>query len=141
MIIVNVDYIPDREIAQVLGLVKGSCVRAKHVGKDIRAAGRSLIGGEMKYYSELLMESRDTATKRMIGEAKKLGADAIINVRYQTAMVTVGASEVLAYGTAVKLNRYFSTKSISQKNGRSRRPPRAGGSGPAEGRKVGEASP
>jgi uncharacterized protein YbjQ (UPF0145 family) len=98
----NVDYIPNVEIGQVLGVVKGSCVRAKHVGKDIRAAGRTLIGGEMKYYSELLMESRETATARMMDEAKRLGADAIINVRYQTAMVMAGASEVLAYGTAVK---------------------------------------
>ncbi len=78
-------------------------MRAKHLGKDIRAAGRTIIGGEMTYYSELLMESRDTATQRMMEESQKLGADAIINVRYQTAMVMSGASEVLAYGTAVKI--------------------------------------
>lgn len=103
MIIANIDYIPDKEIEQVLGVVKGSCVKAKHVGKDIRAAGRTLIGGEMTYYSDLLNESRETATNKMIEEAQNMGADAIINVRYQTSMVMSGASEVLAYGTAVKI--------------------------------------
>ena len=102
MIVTNIDYIPKKEIRAVLGVVKGSCVRAKHIGKDIRAAGRTLIGGEMTYYSDLLNESRDTASKRMIEEAEKLNADAVINVRYQTSMVMAGASEVLAYGTAVK---------------------------------------
>ena len=102
MIVTTIDYVPQKEIGAVLGLVKGSCVRAKHLGKDIRAAGRTLIGGEMTYYSDLLNESRNTASKRMIAEAEKLKADAIINVRYQTSMVMAGASEVLAYGTAVK---------------------------------------
>ena len=81
MIMANVDYLPERKIAQVLGVVKGSCVRAKHIGKDLRAAGRTLIGGEMTYYSELLTESRNTATQRMVEEAERLGADAVINVR------------------------------------------------------------
>jgi uncharacterized protein YbjQ (UPF0145 family) len=103
MMIVNIEKIPGREIKEVLGVVKGSCVRAKHVGKDIRAAGRTLIGGEMTYYSDLLIESRQTATDRMVAEAEKLGANAVINVRYQTAMVMAGSSEVLAYGTAVKI--------------------------------------
>ena len=103
MILTNTDFIPNREITQTLGVVKGSCVKSKHLGKDIRAAGRTLIGGEMTYYSELLSESRDTATKRMLDEAEALGADAVINIRYQTAMVMAGASEVLAYGTAVKI--------------------------------------
>jgi uncharacterized protein YbjQ (UPF0145 family) len=104
MIIVNIENVPNRRISKVFGVVKGSCVKAKHIGKDIRAAGRTLIGGEMAYYSELLREARDIATERMVEEAKKLGADAVINVRYQTAMVIAGSSEVLAYGTAVKLN-------------------------------------
>lgn len=103
MIISNIDYIPEKEIAEILDLVKGSSVRAKHLGKDIRAAGRTLIGGEMSYYSELLSESREEAIKRMTQEAEKLGADAIINVRLQTSMVMAGAAEVLAYGTAVKI--------------------------------------
>jgi uncharacterized protein YbjQ (UPF0145 family) len=102
VIVTNIDHVPQKEIGAVLGIVKGSCVRAKHIGKDLRAAGRTFIGGEMTYYSDLLNESRDTASSRMIGEAEKLKADAIINVRYQTSMVIAGASEVLAYGTAVK---------------------------------------
>jgi uncharacterized protein YbjQ (UPF0145 family) len=103
MKIVNIDRIPGKEIVEVIDVVKGSCVRAKHLGKDIRAVGRTLVGGEMKYYSDLLSESRKTATDRMIAEAEKLGANAVINVRYQTAMVMAGASEVLAYGTAVRI--------------------------------------
>lgn len=103
MIVTSTDYIPQKEIGAVLGIVKGSCVRAKHLGKDIRAAGRTLIGGEMTYYTDLLNESRDTANRRMVEEAKKLKADAVINVRFLTSMVMAGASEVLAYGTAVKL--------------------------------------
>jgi uncharacterized protein YbjQ (UPF0145 family) len=103
VIVTSTDYIPQKEIGAVLGIVKGSCVRAKHLGKDIRAAGRTLIGGEMTYYSDLLNESRGTASQRMVAEAQKLKADAVINVRYQTSMVMAGASEVLAYGTAVKL--------------------------------------
>ena len=103
MIISSIDYIPKKEIGEILGVVKGSSVRAKHLGKDIRAAGRTLIGGEMTYYSELLSESREDANKRMIKEAENLGADAIINIRLQTSMVMAGAAEVLAYGTAVKI--------------------------------------
>jgi uncharacterized protein YbjQ (UPF0145 family) len=103
VIISNIDYIPEKDIDQILGVVKGSCVRAKHLGKDIRAAGRTMIGGEMTYYSELLTESREIATTRMTEEAEKMGADAIINVRYLTSMVMASASEVLAYGTAVKI--------------------------------------
>jgi uncharacterized protein YbjQ (UPF0145 family) len=103
MIISNIDYIPKKEIGEIMGVVKGSCVRAKHLGKDLRAAGRTMIGGEMTYYSELLAESREIATQRMTEEAEKMGADAIINVRYLTSMVMASASEVLAYGTAVKI--------------------------------------
>lgn len=103
MIISNIDYIPEKEIDTILGVVKGSCVRAKHLGKDLRAAGRTMIGGEMTYYSELLVESREIATQRMTEEGEKMGADAIINVRYLTSMVMASASEVLAYGTAVKV--------------------------------------
>jgi uncharacterized protein YbjQ (UPF0145 family) len=103
LIISSIDYIPKKEIGEILGVVKGSSVRAKHLGKDIRAAGRTLIGGEMSYYSDLLSESREEATNRMTKEAQDLGADAIINVRFQTSMVMAGAAEVLAYGTAVKI--------------------------------------
>ena len=103
MLITTTDYVPGKEVAQIKGLVRGTCVQARWVGKDIRAAGRTLIGGEMKYYSELLTSSRDKATKRMMDEAKRLGANAVINVRYQTSEVAQGSAEVLAYGTAVML--------------------------------------
>lgn len=103
MILTNTDYVPDKDIKKILGIVKGSCVKARHIGKDIRAVGRTIVGGEMKYYSEVLMEARETATERMIEEAKQLKADAVINIRYQTSMIMASASEVLAYGTAVKL--------------------------------------
>ncbi len=103
MIISTSQDVSGKKVTKTIGVVTGSTIRAKHLGKDIRAAGRTLIGGEMTYYSELLTESRDTATKRMVDEAETLGADAIINIRYQTAMVMAGASEVLAYGTAVKI--------------------------------------
>ena len=103
MILVTTDSIQNMEITQTLGMVKGSSVKAKHLGKDIRAAGRTLIGGEMTYYTDLLNESRDNAVERMVTEAKKLGANAIINIRFNTAMVMQGSSEVLAYGTAVKV--------------------------------------
>lgn len=102
MILTTIDYIPNMKIDQSLGVVKGSSVRTKHLGKDIRAIGRTLIGGEMTYYAELLEESRKVATNKMIEKAQELGADAIINIRYQTAMVMQGASEVLAFGTAVR---------------------------------------
>jgi uncharacterized protein YbjQ (UPF0145 family) len=103
MIITSTDYVPEKEIDEVLGVVKGNSVRARWVGKDLRAAGRTLIGGEMSYYSELLGESREQATQRMVEEAEKLGADAIIVTRYQTSMIMASAAEVLCYGTAVKL--------------------------------------
>ncbi len=104
MILTTTDTIPNRDITQILGVVKGSCVKAKHIGKDIRAVGRAFIGREMTYYTDLLNESRDKATSVMIEEAEKLGADAIVNIRYQTSMLMQGASEVLAYGTAVLLH-------------------------------------
>ncbi len=105
MLLTTTEILPDTEISQTLGLVRGSCVRSKHLGKDIRAVGRTLIGGEMKYYTDLLNESRETAIKRMVEEAEQLGADAVINIRFTTSMVIQGSSEVLAYGTAVKITR------------------------------------
>ena len=103
MLLTNTDFVPGKEIIEVKGLVKGTCVQARWMGKDIRAAGRTLIGGEMKYYTDLLTNSRDKATKRMMQEASKLGANAVINIRYNTAAVAQGSAEVLAYGTAVIL--------------------------------------
>ena len=86
----------------MLGLVKGSTVQSKHIGKDIGAGFKSIIGGELKSYTEMMEEARQTATERMTAEANALGADAIVNVRFTTSAITQGAAEVIAYGTAVK---------------------------------------
>ena len=103
MIIVNTDFVPGHQISEALGLVRGSTIRAKHLGKDILAGLRSIVGGEIKEYTEMIMESRNEAVKRMEAKAQELGADAVINVRFVTAQVMAGAAELLAYGTAVKL--------------------------------------
>lgn len=102
MILVNTNDIAGKKIVETLGLVKGSTIRAKHIGKDIASAFRQIVGGEMKEYSLMLTEARQIATKQMVDEAKSLGADAIINIRYSTSAVMQGAAEILAYGTAVK---------------------------------------
>ncbi|WP_069649164.1 YbjQ family protein [Caloranaerobacter ferrireducens] len=103
MILVNTSDIVGKEIIETLGIVKGSTIRAKHIGKDIAAVFRHLVGGELKEYSEMLNEARQIATKKMVEEAEKLGADAIINIRYSTSAVMQGAAEILVYGTAVKI--------------------------------------
>ena len=104
MIVVNTDFVPGREIKEHLGLVKGNTIQAKSVGKDIKAGFRHLAGGEIKEYTEMLSESREVALKRMRDKAEALGADAIINVRFMTSAIMRGASEILVYGTAVKLH-------------------------------------
>jgi len=101
MILVNTNYITGKEL-QMLGLVKGSTIQSKHVGKDITQAFKSIVGGELKAYTEMMNEARALATKRMVEEANALGADAIVNIRYASAAVMAGAAEVIAYGTAVK---------------------------------------
>jgi uncharacterized protein YbjQ (UPF0145 family) len=101
MLLVNTPDIPGKKITQTLGMVRGSTIRAKHIGKDIVSGFRHLVGGEMKEYSEMLNEARQIATKLMVDEARYLGANAIINVRYTTSSVIQGAAEILAYGTAV----------------------------------------
>lgn len=103
MQIVNTDFVPGYRITESLGLVRGSTIRAKHLGKDILAGLRSIVGGEVKEYTEMLVECRNAATNRMSDQAEQLGADAVINVRYTTSQVMAGAAELLAYGTAVKL--------------------------------------
>ncbi len=100
---VTVDRIPGREIAEVLGLVQGSTIRARHLGRDIMAGLRNVVGGEIKDYTEMLAEARRLAIERMVKEAEDLGADAVVGVRLATAQTMAGAAEVLAYGTAVKL--------------------------------------
>ncbi len=101
MLISNIDVIPGKNIVEHMGLVQGSTVRAKHVGKDILAGLRNIVGGELSAYTELLKESRQNATDRMVNQAEELGANAIINVRFSTASIAAGASEILVYGTAV----------------------------------------
>jgi len=101
MIIVNTDFITGKEL-ETLGMVKGSVIQAKHVGKDIMSGLKGLVGGELTAYSEMMNEARAKATKRMVEEAQAMGADGIINVRYTSAAVMQGAAEILVYGTAVK---------------------------------------
>ena len=103
MIISTTDTIGGKEITEVLGLVKGEIVQSKHIGKDIMAGFKNMVGGEVKSYTEMVRDARGTATERMIEEAKAIGADAIVGVRYGTSGIMEGAAEMLAYGTAVKL--------------------------------------
>jgi uncharacterized protein YbjQ (UPF0145 family) len=102
VLITNIEYLPNRQIVEHFGVVSGSSVRAKHVGRDIAAGFKNIFGGELKGYTELLGESRDEAMERMIAQAKSLGANAILNVRFSTSSVAAGAAELYVYGTAVK---------------------------------------
>jgi len=103
MIIVNTDTIPGKEIYNVLGLVKGNTIRAKNLGRDIGASLKSLVGGELKDYTKMIAEAREEALSRMTQEAKQMGANAVLNVRFSTSHVMGSAAEILAYGTAVKV--------------------------------------
>ena len=104
IVVTNTETVPGRIIARHLGLVQGSTVRAKHVGRDILAGLKNIVGGELHSYTDLMTEAREEALARLLEEAEKLGADAVINVRLTTAAVTGGAAEILAYGTAVALH-------------------------------------
>ena len=101
MILVNTEYISGREL-EMLGLVKGSTIQSKHIGKDIMQSFKTLVGGELEAYNDMMNEARAIATKRMVMEAEAMGADAVINVRYASSAIMQGAAEVIAYGTAVK---------------------------------------
>lgn len=101
MILVNTDYITGKEL-DMLGLIKGSTIQTKNIGKDISQSFKTLVGGELKAYNEMMNEARALATKRMVEEAENLGADAVVNVRYASSAIMGGAAEVIAYGTAVK---------------------------------------
>jgi len=103
MIMTNTETVSGKRIVEHLGLVRGNTIRAKHIGKDILAGLRTIVGGEMSEYTEMLQEARQIATARMVEEAKNLGADGIINIRYATSNVMDGCAEILAYGTAVRL--------------------------------------
>ena len=101
MLLVNIQYIPGQEF-EALGMVKGTVVQSKHFGKDFMAGMKTLVGGEITGYTEKLIEARQIATKRMVDEAKALGADAVVGVTYGSSAVMQGAAEVIAYGTAVR---------------------------------------
>ncbi len=101
MILVNTDFISGKEL-ETISLVKGSTIQSKNIGKDIAQSFKTLVGGELKAYNEMMNEARALATKRMVAEAEELGADAVINIRYASSAVMQGAAEVIVYGTAVK---------------------------------------
>ena len=103
MILSNLEIVPGRRVVKHLGLVQGSSVRAKHVGRDIMAGLKNLVGGELKGYTELLQESRQEAVDRMQEQARAVGANAVLNIRFSTSSVAAGAAELFAYGTAVVL--------------------------------------
>jgi len=105
MILVTTDFVPGYRVTESLGLVRGSTIRAKHLGKDIVASLRTIFGGEIKEYTEMLVESRAESMRRMELQAEKLKADAVLNVRFVTSQVMTGAAELLAYGTAVRLEK------------------------------------
>jgi len=105
IIITTGNDVPGKKIIKILGVVKGSTVRARNIGRDIGAGFKSIVGGEVKTYTEMTMNARDEAYNRMVNEATKQGADAIIGMRFMTSMIMQGASEMLAYGTAVKLGK------------------------------------
>ncbi|MCD6599548.1 MAG: YbjQ family protein [Dehalococcoidia bacterium] len=103
MIVVTTEHIEGKSIMEVLGLVKGSTIRARHVGHDIMASLRNIVGGEVKDYTTMLAQAREEALQRMIEQAEDMGANAIVGTRFVTSMVMSGAAEMVAYGTAVKI--------------------------------------
>ena len=103
MIITTTENIPNKEVTEILGIARGSTVRARNVAKDIFAAIKNFIGGEIEEYTKLQADSREQALSRMIQDAEKIGANAVVNVRFMTSVISQGAAEVLAYGTAVKI--------------------------------------
>lgn len=103
MILTNIETVPGQTIVQHLGLVQGSSVRAKHIGRDIAAGLKNIVGGELKGYTELLQEARQEATNRMVQMAQQRGANAVVNVRFATSSLTQGAAELFVYGTAVRV--------------------------------------
>ncbi|HDM70381.1 MAG TPA: heavy metal-binding domain-containing protein [Thermotogales bacterium] len=105
MILSTTDKIPGMKVKEILGLVMGNTIKARHIGRDIAAAFKNMIGGEIMGYTEMLTEARNEAIKRMIDEAEKLNADAIVGIRLATSQIMSGAAEMLAYGTAVKLEK------------------------------------
>ena len=105
IIVTTSDFVPGKKVVKILGIVRGNTVRARNIGRDVGAGLKHLIGGEIKTYSEMTSHARDESFNRMVNEAIKMKADAVINVRFMTSMIMQGASEMLAYGTAVKLGK------------------------------------
>ena len=105
MLLSNTEYIPGHRVTRHLGLVQGSTVRAKHAGRDFMAGLKNIVGGELKAYTELLNESREEALQRMQQQARRMGANGVINIRFSTSNIAAGASELLAYGTAVTIEQ------------------------------------
>lgn len=103
MLLSNLEIVPGRKISKHLGLVQGSTVRSKHIGRDIMAGFKNVLGGELTGYTELLQESREEATQRMVAQAEAIGANAVLNIRFSTSSISQGAAELFAYGTAVVL--------------------------------------
>ena len=103
MIVITTESVPGRNISEVLGIARGSTVRARHLGRDIFAGLKNIVGGEISEYTKLLADAREEALQRMISDGSRMGADAILNVRFTTSTVMQGSSEILAYGTAIKL--------------------------------------
>ncbi|WP_432665708.1 YbjQ family protein [Wukongibacter baidiensis] len=103
MILVNTNEVPGKEIVEVFGLVKGSTIQSKHIGKDILAGLKTIVGGEINEYTKMLDQARQIAIKRMVDDAESKGANAIVNIRFATSAIMQGAAELLAYGTAVKI--------------------------------------
>ncbi|MDK2919087.1 MAG: hypothetical protein PWQ37_1820 [Candidatus Petromonas sp.] len=103
MILVNTNEIPGKEIVEVMGLVRGSTIQSKHIGKDLMAGFKTIVGGEIRQYTEMFEEARQIAIDRMVEEAQNRGANAIVNIRFATSAIMQGAAELLAYGTAVKV--------------------------------------
>jgi len=103
MLITNIETVPGKKVVEHFGLVSGSTIRAKHIGRDFMAGLKNLVGGELKGYTQLLQESRQQAMDRMVAEARLMGANAIVNVRFSTSSVAQGAAELYAYGTAVRV--------------------------------------
>ena len=105
MKLVNIDYVPGYNITEALGVVKGQIVQSKNIGRDFMAGMKTIVGGEIASYTDMIATARSMATKRMVDDAENLGADAIINIRYGSSAVMNGAAEIIAYGTAVKLEK------------------------------------
>lgn len=103
MIMVNTETVPNKEIVEVYGIVRGNIIHSKNIGKDILAGFRTIVGGEIKEYTEMMTEARDIAQQRMIEEAENVGANAIVNIRFMTASVMQSAAELMVYGTAVRV--------------------------------------